>query len=329
MKIAVVGPGALGSYYGARLLQHGAEAHFLLRSDHDVVKKNGVQIQSPDGDFHVRPNCARTPAEIGACDLVLIGLKTTANDRFPELLPPLVAPHTAVLSLQNGLGSLERLASLFDESQLLGGLCFVCINRPRPGVIHHQAYGRIVMGEYNRWPEPRTHDFCSLFRESGVPCDIADNLRRAQWEKLVWNIPFNGLGVAGIVGHQAVIRGDESAPQIREHCLPTDELLASPDWTTLLEELMREVIAAANAMNLDVADQMAGKMIRNTRSMGAYRASTLIDFERGLPLELDSLFLEPLQQAQAAGVNTPRLAALCRVLSGLNDARARDFNAPP
>ncbi len=328
MKIAVVGAGALGSYYGARLLQHGADVHFLLRSDHDVVKKLGVRILSPEGDFHVRPKCARSPAEIGACDLVLIGLKSTANDRFPELLPPLVGPQTAVLSLQNGLGNLERLEGLFDTSHLLGGLCFVCINRPKPGVIDHQAYGRIVMGEYNRWPEPRTHDICSLFRESGVPCDVADNLRRAQWEKLVWNIPFNGLGVAGIVGHEAVFHGDETARPIRDHCLPTDELLASSKWTTLLESLMREVIAAANALNLDVADQMAEKMIRNTRSMGAYRASTLIDFERGLPLELESLFLEPLRQARNAGVNTPRLSTLCRVLSSLEAARAGKFGAP-
>ena len=321
MKIAVVGAGALGSYYGARLLQQGEDVHFLLRSDYETVKEHGLEIQSPDGDFHVRPQCARTPADIGSCDLVLIGLKTTANDQFPKLLPPLVADETAVLSLQNGLGNLEALGELFAESQILGGLCFVCINRPEPGIIDHQAYGRIVMGEYNRWPEPRTHDLCSLFRASGVPCDIADNLRKAQWEKLVWNIPFNGLGVAGIAGYEAVINGAEEARAVREHCVPTDELLASPDWSALVEALMREVITAANALGLDVAYQMADKMLHNTRSMGAYRASTLIDFERGLPLELESLFLEPLRQARAAGVETPRLAALCRVLTALERGR--------
>src|SRR5512143_871689 len=103
MKVAVVGCGAVGSFYGAKLARAGQEVHFLLRSDYDAVRPRGVRIQSPDGDFQVRPHCARRPEEIGPADLVLIGLKTTANDQFPQLLPPLVGPATAVLTLQNGL----------------------------------------------------------------------------------------------------------------------------------------------------------------------------------------------------------------------------------
>src|SRR5437868_434432 len=102
MKIAVVGCGALGSYYGAKLCRAGHEVHFLLRSDYDVVRRHGVRVLSPEGDFHVQPKCARTPEEIGIVDLVLIGLKTTANDSFPKLLPPLIGEKTAVLTLQNG-----------------------------------------------------------------------------------------------------------------------------------------------------------------------------------------------------------------------------------
>src|SRR5437762_1290330 len=103
MKIAVVGCGAIGSYYGAKLCHAGQEVHFLLRSDFDAVRRKGVFIESPDGNFNTRPRCARTPAEIGPSDLVLIGLKCTANDQFATLLPPLVGKHTAVLTLQNGL----------------------------------------------------------------------------------------------------------------------------------------------------------------------------------------------------------------------------------
>src|ERR1700761_7477562 len=110
MKIAVVGPGAIGSYYGAMLSRFGQEVHFLLRSDYDAVKRHGVSIRSPEGNFNIRPKCARTPDEIGPSDLVLIALKTTANDQFPILLPPLVSPKTAVLTLQNGLGNEEALA---------------------------------------------------------------------------------------------------------------------------------------------------------------------------------------------------------------------------
>ena len=157
MKIAVVGCGAVGSYYGARFCRAGQDVHFLLRSGHDVVRQSGVTVRSVEGDFHVQPKCARTPDEIGVCDVVLIGLKTTANDQFPKLLPPLVGPRTAVVTLQNGLGNTEQLARLFPPEQVLNGLCFVCLNRLEPGVIHHMDYGLIVLGEYQRRAGPRTH----------------------------------------------------------------------------------------------------------------------------------------------------------------------------
>src|SRR5213078_945667 len=92
-----------------------------------------------------------------------------------------------------------------------GGLCFVCLNRIEPGVIHHLGQGQVVLGEFQRWPEPRTHDIASLFRTAGVPCKVTDNLARTHWEKLVWNIPFNGLGVAGAAGFEALSSAHSSA----------------------------------------------------------------------------------------------------------------------
>jgi 2-dehydropantoate 2-reductase len=317
MKIGVVGSGALGSYYGAKLCRDGQEVHLLLRSDYDVVRRKGVRIISDEGDFHVNPKCARSPEEIGICDLVLIGLKTTANDQFSKLVPPLVGDSTAVLTLQNGLGNEAALAKLFGSEKILGGLCFVCLNRTEPGVIRQTGKGKIILGEFSGWPEPRTHDIASMFRHAGMPCDVSDNLERAHWKKLVWNIPFNGLGVAGVAGHDAVISG-----KVRESksgpCLTTMDLLSDVRWEKLVRELMREVIATAQALGLKVEDGAAEKEIKRTRAMVAYKASTLVDFERGQPLELEALFLEPLRQAQKAGVKTPRLAALCNVLQQLD-----------
>jgi len=321
MKIAVVGCGALGSYYGAKLGRAGEEMHFLLRSDYEVVRQRGVTVRSKEGDFNVRPRCARTPEEIGPADLVMIGLKTTANGQFPKLLPPLVARHTAVLTLQNGLGNEEALARLFAPEQILGGLCFVCLNRTAPGVVHHIDHGKVVLGEFQRWPEPRTHDIASRFRHAGVPCDVTDRLARAHWEKLVWNIPFNGLGVAATAGLDAVLAGQADSTQPRQPCHDTQQLLSNPRWENLVRELMHEVIAAANALDHGVDPALAEKQISRTRTMGAYRASTLIDYERDQPLELESLFLEPLRQARTVGVATPRLEALCRVLEQIDPIR--------
>ena len=317
MKIGVVGCGALGSYYGAKLCHAGREVHFLLRSDYEVVRRHGITIRSPDGNFNARPHCAKSPADIGPCDLVLVGLKTTANDQFPRLLPALAGPRTAVLTLQNGLGNEEQLARLFPAEQILGGLCFVCLNRIEPGVVHHLGHGRVVIGEFQRWPEPRTHDIASLLRHAGVPCEVTDDLRQAHWEKLVWNIPFNGLGVASSAGLQAVLRGSRAASAGRGPCLTTDQLLGDPAWLAIVRELMREIVATARALGITVSDGVIDTQITRTSSMGAYRASTLIDFERGQPLELDSLFLIPLRHAQEAGVAAPRLERLCSLLKQL------------
>jgi 2-dehydropantoate 2-reductase len=325
MKIAVVGCGAVGSYYGARLARAGEEVHFLLRSDYEIVRRNGVAIRSPQGDFQVRPRCARTPAEIGRSDLVLIALKTTANDQFAALLPPLVDSTTAVLTLQNGLGNEEQLARLFPAQQILGGLCFVCLNRIEPGVIHHIDHGLVMLGELQRWPEPRTHDIAGMFRHAGIPCKVAANLAQAHWEKLAWNIPFNGLGVAGVAGFEAFGSSSFSfsfSSSKSPECLTTDKLLSDPRWEKLVRELMLEVIDAARALGHDVPDSLADKQIERTRTMGAYKASTLLDFERGQPLELESLFLEPLRQAQQAGASVPRLEAMCRILQQLNPGKS-------
>lgn len=324
MKIAVVGCGAVGGYYGAMLCRDGQDVHLLLRTDYDVVRRRGVSVRSRAGNFNVRPRCARTPEEIGVSDIVLIGLKTTANDQFPKLLPPLVRPQTALVTLQNGLGNEEQLARLFAPDQIVGGLCFVCLNRIESGLIHHLDHGLIVLGEFRRWPEPRTHDLASMIRHAGVPCKVTDNLARAHWEKLVWNIPFNGLGVASAAGFLNAERGTRNAePDLPSlgPCLTTDQLLADPRWENLVRELMLEVIAAARGLGHEIPESLADEQIERTRTMGAYKASTLLDFELGRPLELDSLFLEPLRQAQRAGVPTPRLATLCEVLRRLDQNR--------
>lgn len=322
MKFAVVGCGALGSYYGAKLCRDNHEVHFLLRSDYEIVRRKGVRILSADGDFHVNPKCARTPEEIGPVDVVLIGLKTTANDQFAKLLPPLVGPNTAILTLQNGLGNEEALAQIFPPEQILGGLCFVCLNRLEPGVIDHQAHGKIVMGEFKGWPEPRTHDIATAIRHSGVPCVVSDSLVKARWEKLVWNIPFNGLGVASAAGIEAFLTEnlELKTENSLSPCLTTDLLLADPKWHTLVRELMLEVITAARAQGYDVSFDLADKMIKNTGEMGAYKPSTLLDFQNGLPLELETMFLEPLKRAEKFKAPTPRLNRLCKVLQELETA---------
>lgn len=325
MKVVVVGCGAVGSFYGAQLVRAGHEVYFLLRSDYAVVRAEGVHIRSPAGDFHVRPRCANRPEAVGPADLVLIALKTTANHQFPVLLPPLVGAHTVLLTLQNGLGNDEELARLFPPAQVLGGHCFVCLNRVAPGQIVHLDHGQIVIGEFEGSSRPRTHALAEAFRAARVACEVTENLRQAHWEKLLWNIPFNGVGVAGLAGYEALLSPEAPivAPPPGAACLTTDVLLNDPRWAGLLRELMLEVIATARTLGLQIPVERADRMFALTRTMGAYKASTLWDFERGLPLELESMFLRPRREAQRRGVPTPRLDALCRALHVLDAHRQR------
>jgi 2-dehydropantoate 2-reductase len=144
---------------------------------------------------------------------------------------------------------------------------------------------------------------------------VEANLERAHWEKLVWNIPFNGLGVAGAAGFEAVTSGRLAQGRAVGKCLTTLDLLSEARWEQRVRELMLETIAAARALGLEVPDSIADKQIERTRQMGAYKASTLLDFEAGRELELESLFLEPRRQATKADVSCPRLGALCALLS--------------
>jgi 2-dehydropantoate 2-reductase len=237
-----------------------------------------------------------------------------------------------VLTLQNGLGNEECLARLFPVQQIMGGLCFVCLNRLEPGLIHHIDHGKIILGEFQRSPAPRTHQIAELFRHAGVPCAVANNLAQAHWEKLCWNIPFNGLGVAASAGYHAVLSGEllpmSTGKEPPAGTLTTDRLLSDAKWAALIRELMGEVLAAARALGFDLPDSVADNQIERTRTMGPYKASTLIDFERRQPLELENLFLEPLRQAQKAGVEVPRLQAMCRLLQQLDPAGQRHFASP-
>ncbi|MGB0580282.1 MAG: 2-dehydropantoate 2-reductase [Limisphaerales bacterium] len=324
MKIAVVGCGALGSFYGARLGRDGHDVHFVLRTDYEVVREKGVKIKSAQGDFTHRPECVRDPEEVGNADLVLIGLKTTANHQYKNLIPPLVGRETTVLTLQNGLGNEAALANLFPTHRIMGGLCFVCLNRTEPGVIEHIAHGRIVLGEHDRLPVNRTKEVAKIFQDAGIPCTVTDDLEKAHWEKLIWNVPFNGLGVASTAGFEACVTGELPPKSERlPTCLPTDQLLGDDNWLQLVRDLMGEVVETARALDFDLSTDLIDENIEATRVMGAYRASTLVDFERGSPLELESLFRAPLRHAKQAGVDTPRLERLCQLLQQLQPIAAK------
>jgi 2-dehydropantoate 2-reductase len=296
-RIAIVGTGAVGAYYGGRLAQHGHDVHFLLRGDYEAVKQHGWCVRSSDGDFALTADQVHAyddPAKMPKADLILVTLKTTANDQFEPLIRPLLHDRTAILTLQNGLGNEERLADLFGEQRVLGGTAFVCINRTGPGHIHHICDGLITLGEFNRPATPRAQQIGRMLVESNVPAKVLEDLRRARWEKLVWNVPFNGLS--------AVLD------------LTTDLLIAEPDGEALVRRVMAEVIAAARGVEVDLPDSLIDAKVNATRGMGPYKTSMHVDMRDGRAMEVEAILGCPVRSAQGAGVAVPTMEAIYRLL---------------
>ncbi len=298
MNIAVVGAGALGLYYGALLQRAGHSVRFLLRRDYQAIREKGLYVTSPQGDFHLnKVRCALDSAELGPVELVLVGLKTFANHRLAELVAPLMTGETCVLTLQNGLGNEELLAEAFGADRVLGGIAFLCSNRGEPGIVHHLGQGRIRLGEFRGGLSDRATVLAALFSDAGIPCEAVADLQRARWEKLVWNIPFNGL--CALTGKTVT------------------ELLAHKDTRREIQSLMAEVIAAGNAQNLSCpidAAPFIAQMISATEGMHDYRPSMMIDRFEGRPLELEAIYGIPLARAAERQVEMVRVAMLQALL---------------
>jgi 2-dehydropantoate 2-reductase len=295
-KIAVVGSGAVGCYYGGLLAHCGGNVHFLMRSDLKTVRESGLTIRTMGKAISVTGvQAAASTAEIGPCDLVIIALKATANAMLLEAIPPLLKPDTALLTLQNGLGNEEFLAAHWGEERVMGALCFVCLNRIAPGVIEHFDHGSISIGEFRRPASARLRAVADAFRRAGVDANPVENLMTERWRKLLWNIPFNGLSIAA--------NGTTVA-----------DVLADDGLRKLARDLMGEVLDAAALLGHEIPAAFADFQIERSFSMGAYQPSSMIDWRLGRPVEVESIWGEPCRQGLAAGAPMPRLEMLYRLL---------------
>lgn len=298
MRIAVIGSGALGGFYGAKLAHAGFDVHFLMRRDYHAVRQNGLTVKSYQGDFHLdHVNCYQNVADIGPADLIFIGLKTTANHHFKELVGPLVKPGSLALLAQNGLGGEEQLAALFGAHRVGGALAFLCSNRLEPGLIHHLDYGYLRIGNFQRPPDDTLRTVSDMMNHSGIECQVVDDLTLARWKKLVWNIPFNGL--SALLDKQV------------------NQIMADPVLYDHADSLMREVQAAAGANGLVIPDEFLATMMDYSAKMEPYYTSMHLDRRAGQPLETDAIVGEPLRRGRAQGLDLPEMQSLYQGLLAL------------
>lgn len=291
MNYAIIGTGAIGGYYGAKLAQAGKEVHFLLRSDYEHVAANGLKIQSCDGSFVLpKVNAYRQAADMPPCDVVIVALKTTNNPQLASLLPPLLKPDTLVLLIQNGIGVEEDVARMFPDVALAGGLAFICAAKHTPGVIEHQALGNLAVAPYRGDLTGKAARLVEEWVEAGIRTRLAP-YDDARWQKALWNIPFNGLCVAMNA--------------------TTDQLVNDPDACKVVSTLMDEVIATANALGVNCLSRVdADKMIEMTRGMLPYKPSMMLDFHYRRPMEIEYIYTHPIAKALEAGVSVPAMQML-------------------
>ncbi|PWE37535.1 putative 2-dehydropantoate 2-reductase [Pseudomonas prosekii] len=301
-RIGIIGTGAIGGFYGLMLARAGFDVHFLLRSEFSAVAAQGLQVNSAvHGALSLNPVQAYSAAEdMPPCDWLLVAAKSTSSGLAP-VIAKAAAPGAKVLLLQNGLDVEDSLREVLPDSlHLLGGLCLICVHREGPGVITHQALGAVNVG-YHSGP---AHDEATrmaiveegagLFRSAGIDSQAMPNLHQARWQKLVWNIPYNGL---------SVLLGASTAP-----------LMADADSRALIQSLMAEVVHGAKACGHDIAPGYADFLFSMTEKMPDYWPSMHHDLLHKRPLELEAIYARPLAAAKAAGCELPRIEALHRAL---------------
>lgn len=301
---SIVGTGAIGGFYGAKLQQSGLDVHFLLHSDYDHVRRHGLVVESPQGNIILpQIQAYQNAKDMPKCDVVVVALKTTRNHLLPQILPYLLKDNGVVLLLQNGLGVEEEVSKIAAHAKVIGGMCFICSNKIGAGYIRHLDYSTITLGEYaphyqSAGTTPNLKEIAADFEAAGIPIEISEDLLLARWKKLIWNIPYNGLSV--------VLDAR------------TDEMMNDPDIRILAEKLMREVVAGAKAYQRIIPESFIHKMLDHTEKMTPYRTSMKIDYDEKRPLEVEAIFGTPLRKAEEARVELPKISMLYRQLKFLD-----------
>jgi len=274
VKIGIIGTGAVGGYYGALLVQNGLDVHFLLNSDFEHVRDNGLLVESKNGDFVLESvNAYFRSEDMPKCDLVIVALKTTHNYLLKSIMPDIIKKNGIVVVLQNGLNNEKDISQIVPSATLIGGLCFLCSNKIGPGHIRHLDYGSIRLGQYekNNQQAGVTKELkliADMFSKASIPIHLTENLGKARWEKLVLNTT-------------------------------TELIMKNTSSCAMVNEIMLEVIQAARTCGYDINDAFSEIMLNATKQMVAFSPSMKLDFEAGRPLEIENIYWRPIREAEA------------------------------
>ena len=304
-RVLIVGTGAIGGFYGGKLAQAGASVSALCRADYETVKSKGITVTSTLGDFHFTPEkVIRDLREYGPPpDYILVGLKVLPEIDTVEIIKEVVGPETAIVLLQNGVEIEEPVARAFPDNEIISGLAFICVTRTSPGHIDHTDFGRLVIGRFPAGKSAKTEELATLFNDSGVVCDLSEDVVTARWRKLVWNAPFNPISVLG-------------------GGVDTKTMVENPESLELARKVMEEVCLIAEAAGHPLPEEVVQQNIDGTRAMAPYKSSMLVDFEAARPMEVEAILGIGLRVAKRHGVSAPHMESLYGLLK-LVDSKIR------
>lgn len=299
MRIAAMAAGAVGGYFGARMAAAGHDVFFIARgSNLAAIKANGLKIESVHGDLHLpKPNVTDDPRSVGPVDVVLFAVKLWDTEAAAELTRPMVGDGTRVITLQNGVDSVERIAPILGADRTVGGTTYIATTIAAPGVIKHtSAFAKMVFGRADRKPDATLDRFVADGTAAKLDITLAADIERERWEKFIFLTAMSG-----------------STATFRSSIGP---IIADDELRDFFRQLMEEAFAVGRAkgVTLDHAfidERMAAVQSKVEPGM---KASMAHDLERGNRLELDWLAGKVRALGRELGVPTPASDTVCRVL---------------
>jgi 2-dehydropantoate 2-reductase len=296
MRVAVVGVGGVGGYFGGRLAAAGHDVHLIARGAHlDALRRTGLRVRDVDGDFEVRAPATDNPSGIGPVDTVLFCVKSYDTSTAAPMLRPLVGDGTAIVSLQNGVDNEDVLAAEVGPEHVLGGVAYLFSGIMEPGVVRAAGPRRILFGELDGSPSERAEAFAAACREAGIDAEARTDIRRLLWDKLAF--------ICAQAGMTAAVR------------LPIGDIREVPEAMEMFRRIVEEVRAVAAAEGVDIGEDAVARHEAFARSLDPAGASSLHDdLVRGRRMELDALHASVVARAGRHGVRVPACEAVVAIL---------------
>jgi len=289
MKIAFIGIGALGGYFGGRLAKAGNDVIFIARGTMlEALRKNGLRIESPLGDFALpKVQVTSDPASVGHVDAVFVTTKAWQVTEAAQQIRSMIGPETVVVPLQNGVEAYDQLAAVLGSERVLGGMCHVIVMVVAPGVIRHMGINPVItIGEWNNIRTPRLDSLVECLRAVGLETRVPENIQVALWEKFEFIASFGGVG--------GVTRA------------PIGVMRSVPETRSLLERALREIVGLARACGIPVPDESVAKTLRFMDSLPPDgTASMQRDLVSGRPSELEAQSGAVVRLGRARNFPTP------------------------